>query len=345
MTYTGAKAAQVDFTVTGGAGNDVFNSGSGANDSQFTGGAGTNTFNLQSTGTYAVKDLKGSDVLAVSGVATSVVGTVTADFKATSASTNVAVDNTKVVLTAAAGKDIDMSSSGATTGYTLNGNTGAETITGSAQADVIDGKAANDTIDGGNGADNINGGSGLDSIKGGAGADDFILDDQVKSTTATEVDVITDFTVADTDQLGNFSIADLKGLTVVSNVVSMDDISAIIADDAIKTTTVTGKTDLDAVNTDQITLSSTTAFTTTTLATALSTGGALEIKSDQKRLAASGSVVFYDNNVDTFAAVITNAIEIADGAAGAYVVTNLAQIKGVADATTIVDANLLTIIA
>lgn len=276
---------------------------------------------------------------------TNVAAVVSADLTATSASTNSSNGNDDVVLVANANIDINMSGATVATGYTLTGNTGAEIITGSSQADAINGAAGADTLSGGGGADVITGGAGVDSLTGGLGADDFIVNAQVSGAAAVDLDVIVDFTSAQTDQVGNFSIADIEELTVVTDVVGADARETIENTNALTTTAITGATDLDNISTSAITASFATAFTATTLATALSAEGDLALTSDAIAEAADGIIVFYDNNVDSFAAVATNAIQIANNATGAYVVTNLVQFKGVSDATTIATANLLAFIS
>ena len=84
-------------------------------------------------------------------------------------------------------EDIDVSA------YTQTGSVGAD-ITGSTGANVIVGTGYADTIRGGEGADTINGGAGAvsDNLTGGAGADTFMYN-VVDTSTATAMDVISDF--------------------------------------------------------------------------------------------------------------------------------------------------------
>ncbi|MFI0845977.1 Ig-like domain-containing protein [Mesorhizobium sp. IMUNJ 23232] len=70
-----------------------------------------------------------------------------------------------------------------------------ESLTGSAFADTLTGNNGANVINGGNGADLINGGLGNDTLTGGAGTDTYFFNSALNSS--TNVDTITDFSVAD----------------------------------------------------------------------------------------------------------------------------------------------------
>jgi Ca2+-binding RTX toxin-like protein len=291
-------------------------------------------------------------ITAVAG-AHSIIATVTADYAATAATISKGDDNTTIDLQANAGIDIDMSgATSSTTGFTLTGNTGAEILTGSGQADIFTGAAGKDTISGGAGDDLINGSGGVDSMTGGTGKDDFVMSDQVTAAKAAENDIITDFKVAETDQIGNFSALDIENLASMSEMVYAGKM-----DEAIKAGKLTTKVakvsaayDLgtDAAVTT-LALSSTTAFTAATAADAMETGGGLDLTMNVAVTKdKEGFLVFYDNNVDTFAGIVTFGANVADDAkpaAGSLTVTNIATLKGVSDASTIVTANTLDFLA
>jgi Ca2+-binding RTX toxin-like protein len=80
----------------------------------------------------------------------------------------------------------DVDGSGATIALTVTGNLNNNTLRGGSQADILDGLAGNDQIFGG---------GGNDTLTGGAGRDIFVFDALLDP--ATNVDVITDFNVAD----------------------------------------------------------------------------------------------------------------------------------------------------
>jgi hypothetical protein len=50
-------------------------------------------------------------------------------------------------------------------------------------------------------------------------------------------------------------------------------------------------------------------------------------------------LIIYDNNVSSFLALVTTAATVANNATGTWVVTNLATLVGVADATTVLTNN------
>ena len=240
---------------------------------------------------------------------------------------------------------------------TIVGGGGSDTLLGGAAADSIDGGegvdsilggAANDTIVAGAGNDTINSGAGVDSISGGAGADDFILSDVVTSNDV-ELHTITDFSVSETDQIGKFSITDLETQADVSDIVSAYDMSSIAAGTAMSVTVVSSAYNLGTAGTGNIlALSSSTAFTASTAADAMETGGDLELTVNGTWADEDSFIVIYDNNVDTFIALAetTGASDNAlFGASAGIVINNFATLKGVSDASTIADANLLAFVA
>lgn len=78
------------------------------------------------------------------------------------------------------------------------GNGLANTLTGNSGNNILKGFAGNDILDGGAGADQLVGGTGMDKMTGGAGNDKFVFDDgDFASKTATNADVIVDFTAGD----------------------------------------------------------------------------------------------------------------------------------------------------
>jgi len=102
----------------------------------------------------------------------------------------------------------------------LRGGQGNDLINGEADSDIIHGNLGDDTVNGGDGDDFIRGGQGndqlsgeagrdallgdrgRDSLTGGAGADSFVLRlDTVQGVPASEVSVITDFSLTDGDRL------------------------------------------------------------------------------------------------------------------------------------------------
>jgi len=77
----------------------------------------------------------------------------------------------------------------------LSGGDGNDTLDGGADNDILMGGAGNDYLIGGTGNDRLVGSAGKDVLTGGAGQDIFVFD--TKPSTLTNIDRITDFSVAD----------------------------------------------------------------------------------------------------------------------------------------------------
>ena len=91
-----------------------------------------------------------------------------------------------------------------------------------------------------------------------------------------------------------------------------------------------------------------TAFTAATLSDALEVGGSHVLTFATAIAANEGFVVFYDDNADTYAALVVSAAGVAAGATAAaadLTVQNVAKLSGVADATTITSNEVLAFIA
>jgi Ca2+-binding RTX toxin-like protein len=187
ITLTGADA-NLDDSLVGGSGADTLNTGKDGQ-VKLKGNGGNDTFNVTSIKATTVEDLSGSDVLKVSSAATlGVTATVTADYTATSASTNdlslagVAINGTKDA-------KITLTSAGNTFGYTVTGqaansNGKGSSIVGSSKADAILGGTGNgaDTLAGGSGNDTITGNGGIDNVSGDNGNDTFVFTTDLAAT-------------------------------------------------------------------------------------------------------------------------------------------------------------------
>jgi hypothetical protein len=235
--------------------------------------------------------------------------------------------------------------------YSITGGGGDDTLLGANGADTISGGAGADTITGGEGADSITGGEGADSITGGLGADVINVgaadgaSDIVVMTTggAIAVDAVSGFLVgAATPDNVNVDLSDLNALVVGNMQLAGISTTALAVDVTPTVTNVTTAYDLGTVVTsDMLTISSTTAFDATTVATALKTGGTHALTLNEALTATDGFLIAYDNNVDTFLAYITSALGAVDNATvGDWVVTNVLQLVGVADASTFLTNNV-----
>jgi Ca2+-binding RTX toxin-like protein len=83
----------------------------------------------------------------------------------------------------------------------IEGGNGNDALYGGNDNDTINGGEGNDVIHGGQGNDSIKGGNGNDTLTGGSGADIFAFSSGVKFNPALGVDNITDFNVAEGDQI------------------------------------------------------------------------------------------------------------------------------------------------
>jgi Ca2+-binding RTX toxin-like protein len=79
------------------------------------------------------------------------------------------------------------------------GNARNNVLTGNSANNSLSGGTGNDILDGGAGIDTLNGGSGNDTLSGGAGGDFFRFDSALSGT--TNVDRVTDFSIADNDRI------------------------------------------------------------------------------------------------------------------------------------------------
>lgn len=118
------------------------------------------------------------------------------------------------VLTA---QDDVLDASSTTAAVTADGGAGNDMLTGSSIGndsliggdgdDALSGDAGNDRLDGGAGNDTLSGGSGTDTLTGGAGNDVFVL------SAGGGGDIVTDFSLADSDADGRFDDQiDVSGL-------------------------------------------------------------------------------------------------------------------------------------
>jgi Ca2+-binding RTX toxin-like protein len=230
-----------------------------------------------------------------------------------------------------------MTSAGGTFGYKLVADAGGSSIVGSSKADNLDGAAGVDTLTGGGGSDTINGGALADSITGGASADTFHLYDPAT------VDVVTDFTVSQTD-LAGFDVSAFEALTNYTDLVQLD---------------------ADSVgNTDAITVQSADLSSEYDIANAATDANLLilqgnyddaaavqvDIRANLKALAAFADedalLLAYDDGTHSYLASLeTGAAVLADADVAAAVVSNFAKLTNLADATTLTADSFINFVA
>lgn len=128
----------------------------------------------------------------------------------------------------------------------LTGSNYNDMLTGNSGANILTGGSGDDTLNGGTGNDKLLGGAGNDTLIGGAGLDNFVFN--VTLNAITNVDIITDFVVADdTIQLENAIFTKLAS-TGILNAANFKIIgsAAIDANDYILYNGITGALSYDA---------------------------------------------------------------------------------------------------
>ena len=225
---------------------------------------------------------------------------------------------------------------------TATAYTGVLTIDATTGTNVIIGGTAADIINAGAGADIVTGGLGIDVIDLGAldGATDRVV---MTTGAAIPVDLISNFLVgAVTPDILQVDRSDLqlqKTIMLAGNGAAAIGATVAAAAGVLTTVTVGPWNQAAAATTTAYRISSATAWTAGTLGTALSTAGTYEMTTNGEWLATEAFLIFYDNNVDTFLALVTTAATVATGATGTWTVTNLATLVGVTDAATVLTNN------
>jgi Ca2+-binding RTX toxin-like protein len=122
-----------------------------------------------SNGLLSINGTRGTDVISVSNLGSSILvsqtGSVAKKFAARSVH--------RILINARAGSDNVAVSGAINKPTTINGSSGNDTLTGGGGNDVINGGDGNDQLHGGEGKDALLGGNGNDSLDGGGG-DDFL---------------------------------------------------------------------------------------------------------------------------------------------------------------------------
>ena len=181
---------------------------------------------------------------------------------------------------------------------------------------------------------------GLDAIVLGVdGASDVIV---MTTGGVIAIDTVANFLVGSTtpDNL-NVDLSDLNAL--VGDMQLAGDGTRNLAVDLTPTVTVVSAAyDLGTVtSSDILALSSATAFTTTSLATALNGSGSLELTVNGDWIAGDGFLVAYDDNTNSYLAYVTTTSAVVDNANFTdVVVTNLIQLTGVTDASLFLTDNI-----
>ena len=322
-------------TLTGGAGVNIITTGAG-NDT-LAGGAGADDFIVNGTAaqTVSITDFGtggGADSVETSATATtniSVVAAVTVADDENKGTTNVTITDDVVAGGTVTFAAVDGAAVGEK-GFNINSTANNNSIA------VVGGGLA-DTIVAGTGDETLNGSAGADTITGGTGKDDFLL----YNMGAT--DVIKDFTVSQTDQFG-VDLSDMEA-QALTDFVGLD-AASVAADQAMNTLIVnaTAAVDLNGTDTGKEIAVFSGDYADET--------GALLQADIRANLTVAGNFAagdaflgLYDNGTDSFLVSVETAGGINNALFDDADVIVLAKFAGVADATTIVDANILATIA
>jgi hypothetical protein len=326
---------------------------------------GTGSANATLTGTNAATGgaLSTINVSGLTGTGRSVL-TVAANSLAAASTTTASAGGTGLILAAEAADDVlnftggagvdIINDDGLVTGATslfqgfvnFNGGAGADEIfltnsagvvaNGGDDADIMVGSNVIDTLRGDAGDDQLTGQGGADVITGGTGADDFIMAGIVTGG-VLGVDTITDFTLAQADQIGGYNATNLETLAILGNLETARGADNV-GNDAVVTSAanVAAAVNFDALaaGTNMVLIQGNYAN-----AAALQADIRANVTSDGAYAANDGFMVAYDNGVNTFVALVTTAAGVNDNALWAdAVVTDITTLSNVADATTLTAA-------
>jgi Ca2+-binding RTX toxin-like protein len=218
---------------------------------------------------------------------------------------------------------------------------GDDTVYGGLGNDELDGgSTGDDWIFGGDGNDLITGGVGVDRLTGDAGADDFKMSNIVADDGSLGVDLITDFSLAQTDQIGQYSILNLERLALLERLVQVADTTAPTVAGAV--VTAVAATIGTAYNMATAGAGANLLLIGGNYSNASAVQAALRanVSNGTTAMAANaGFLVAYDNGSYSTIALVTTALAVAAGnlMTGA-VVTDLTTVYGVTDATTLTSA-------
>ena len=143
-------------------------------------------------------------------------------------------------ISADAGNDIITSNNG---NDSLNGGDGNDSLTSNAGLDTLDGGAGNDSLFGGGGVDILNGGADNDSLVGGTGNDTLTGGtgaDIFQWNTGENTDTITDFSIAENDQM-RLGSAPFANTTPTDPVLNPSDYQTVLTPATLAAANLNGK--------------------------------------------------------------------------------------------------------
>jgi len=353
-----ATVAGAVLTVTGGSGNDVFTQKASTDIDAYVldGGDGVDVFefqgdysstalsltNIEKATLQAAADVRAADFTGKTMVVT---GSFDLDLKAggTGATVDASnIDKVASTLTITGGAGADTLTASTTSATTINAGGSADNVIGGGAADILKGEGGNDVITTGNGADYVDGGAGTDSIdltEATAAADEVEF-----SVGASTMDTVTGFSAGGatandnisaltaTFSFSNTGTGGAGTALAVSSAATMK--AADTADD--DATVFTISTDVAAGTfADYKAGSITEATMEAAVATALGVTG-----TGLSNAANDVVLVLVDDGADTGVFVFT-AADATDNATGTAEIEIGMILNGVADATSIVAADIL----
>lgn len=244
----------------------------------------------------------------------------------------------------AAANFFTLASDGGTVTYYGKNAVDTVTVSGTYATSSLYTEGGADVVVTGDGIDTIILGAGGDTVTSGKGADTIYLGlsdaaiDTVVMTTggAIAVDSVHQFEAGTGKDIVKIDLSDINGL--VTDLMLIGDATDQAAAAAPVVTALTAALDLGTAATSEIlAVSSTTAFTTTTLARAMETGGSLALTANNAWDAGDAFLVLWDDNADTYLSYVTTTAGVADNALAAasdLTVTNILKLVGVTDAAT-----------
>lgn len=339
-------------TLYGGQGADVINVTT-VNASVVNGNKDLDNLTVGTISGGSVYGGQGNDTIALTTISGGVVGGSNDDDAITLGGVTSAA-----VVNGNAGNDTLTIGAGVTafTTSTVFGGAGDDTIAGAAAgaAVVVSGDAGNDTVTTGTDGDTLTGGAGTDTLTGNAGsdtltggteADNFAIGLNIVNAAdnLVDADTVVDLSLTQADSITGFGLTNLQLQAAVADVELAGNGAGagIAANDVAVTGTVTfdglGVADLAGLAaTANIALVSNNYASDAAFQTAVRTG----LTASGIFAANSAILAVYDDGVNSYLTQITTADGVTDdGIFDDGVVTRLATLNGVADATTLTAAS------
>ena len=236
---------------------------------------------------------------------------------------------------------VNMTITGGSGGNEVTTGAGADTITGGNGADIIISGEGADTITTGAGIDSITAGAGVDTIHTGAGADTVIMTGISAGATTVSTDKISSggFTTGASQDQVDITVTAVEAILGGSNdlVTPGATSTSVAGGTAAELLYVTAAYDLGGDTSISMLAIGGTFANTSTLETALETGGSRQLTANEAYAANDQFLVLYDDGVNTYlAAAETSAVVANDAqfAAGNLTITNILTFEGMSDVTT-----------